>query len=484
LWLSSARPENDASDSSGGSYTAKNRTPSDYHDALALEALYRSGLVADVARLSESRDDGSDALLATLHARALIGIGRTKEACAIAKRSIKPNAAMPKRIKGQALLVIGYCAVASNNAASAGLAADLAREEVVQSPLAFAVMYSVANGVKPRLDVPERMTLLDLRFLQLVSSADLTDTLDNAEPAVLGALAADEKTKPKLRLAAAERGARLNAVSARIMASVYRAQRFNRADIADPLPTRSSRPKRRALLFQAVEAARDPSRRARYMQALYKLAKHDQLHFIVAKILLRPLNALRISGLGNFSETAADIAVTGGDYMLARRWAAGSNRGRLDHWMALIDIADPGGGAAGDAGSRRGADLPALEELAARKRFKSGDLHRLATVLDALDYNVPIPLWQAASKTPQPTKGFLPKTGVLPKLAAAAKRGEAGRTALLALRTIGPKGARGAHMIALGDTIRALRSAGLERAARRLALEALIDAWPRRSGKI
>ena len=29
-------------------------------------------------------------------------------------------------------------------------------------------------------------------------------------------------------------------------------------------------------------------------------------------------------------------------------------------------------------------------------------LHRLVTVLDALDYEVPIPLWDEASKTPQP----------------------------------------------------------------------------------
>jgi hypothetical protein len=34
-------------------------------------------------------------------------------------------------------------------------------------------------------------------------------------------------------------------------------------------------------------------------------------------------------------------------------------------------------------------------------------------------------------------------------------------------------------MIALGDTIRALKRAGLEPSARRLGLEALFAAWPR-----
>ncbi len=492
LWLSSARPQNDGTGAEAGASRTGDTAGSfagddgpvraqNYHDALALEALYRSGLVGDVAAATTSRagrDERADPLLATLHARALIGLGKRRRACDLARRSIRPNAAMPQRIKGQALLVLGYCAAAANRAEAAGLTAELAREEKVRAPLALAVMQSVAGGTKPRLEVPERMTLLSLRFLQLVSSADITDTLPSAEPAVLGALALDEKSKPALRLAAGERAAAIHAITADTLADVYRAQRFNRADIADPLPTKSRRPKRRALLFQAIELARAPRRRAEYMRALLQLARRDRLHFIIAKMLLRPLADMRSGGLGAFSQTATEIAVTGGDYQLARRWAAGSNRGRLDHWMALVDIADPEERNLG--GGWHGADLPALSRLAERKAFKSADLHRLATVLDALEYNVPIPLWEAASRTPQPAKGYLPKTGVLPRLGNAAKRGEIGHTALLALRTIGPKGAYSAHMIGLGDTIRALRTVGLKGDARRLAFEALIDFWPRR----
>ena len=44
---------------------------------------------------------------------------------------------------------------------------------------------------------------------------------------------------------------------------------------------------------------------------------------------------------------------------------------------------------------------------------------------------------------------------------------------LLAMQALGPDSADTAHMIALGDTIRALRRAGLEADARRLGLEAL-----------
>jgi hypothetical protein len=50
------------------------------------------------------------------------------------------------------------------------------------------------------------------------------------------------------------------------------------------------------------------------------------------------------------------------------------------------------------------------------------------------------------------------------------------------MQALGPSGAEGAHIISLGDSIRALRSAGLDTDARKLALEALFMGWPRSSG--
>jgi hypothetical protein len=88
-------------------------------------------------------------------------------------------------------------------------------------------------------------------------------------------------------------------------------------------------------------------------------------------------------------------------------------------------------------------------------------------------------LWEMASKTPQPNHGHLPETGVLTELLDASKKRDFGRTLLLALHTLGPGGAETAHIIALGDAIRALKRAGLESDARRLAFEALFPSWPR-----
>ena len=62
------------------------------------------------------------------------------------------------------------------------------------------------------------------------------------------------------------------------------------------------------------------------------------------------------------------------------------------------------------------------------------------------------------------------------------RRGDAGRTILLVMRTLGADGPEGANILALGDSIRALKRVGLEADARRLGLEALLPTWPRLAG--
>jgi len=120
-----------------------------------------------------------------------------------------------------------------------------------------------------------------------------------------------------------------------------------------------------------------------------------------------------------------------------------------------------------------------LEDMAARGRLEIDTLHKLATVLDALDIDVPIAIWDAASRAPQPSSGYLPETGILADLAQSAKRNDAGRTILLVIRALGGNGAEGANLLTLGDMIRALKRIGLEADARRLGLEALLPVWPR-----
>lgn len=446
--------------------------------SLRLEALYRSGLAGEASAEFAKAPRGSDPLLDMLAARNELANANREKACEIAGKGLALKGDVPKQVKAEAVLLNGYCAAAAGDTAGAGLAAELAREEGQSATPGLAALDALSIGAKPKIALNDRISLVDYRLLEIASSAPGAAVLEKAEPALLVALTNDSATEPALRLAAAESAARLNAISPDALAAIYAAT--GGAATADALlsAAQPGGPERRAALFKAAEAERTPMKKTRLMRALVDDGRRNGLAFQTMQMLARAASQIKPEQeLSWFTETAAEIGLAAGNYGMTRAWVAlsgpnSANGQGFGHWLALADIADA-------AEQPRGAHLGELEALALRSRFTPDALHRLATVLDALDYVVPIPLWEAASRTPQPASGHLPATGVLSALQDAAKKKEFGRTVLLAMQALGPNGAEGAHMISLGDSIRALKRAGLEPDARRLALEALLGAWPR-----
>ncbi len=180
-----------------------------------------------------------------------------------------------------------------------------------------------------------------------------------------------------------------------------------------------------------------------------------------------------------FAHDATEIAILARDFPLAMRWIIVSKRqkagtrGAVANLLILMEIADPGHTLPKKSG------LLSAEDLAKASHLQPHVLHRLVTVLDALEYNIPIPLWEAASKTPQPQKGYLPPSGALSSLRSAATAKAPARTILMAIEATGNKGAGGVHLIGLRDIIQNLRKAGYEQAARNMGFEALYAIWPR-----
>ena len=446
--------------------------------ALRLEALYRSGLAKEAAAELAKQSNASDPLLAMLSARNELASGNATHACEISQQSPPVKYAMPKRLKSQAILMSGLCAAIANDMASAGLAAELAREEGEAPSPGLEALDAISIGSKHTFTATAPLSLLDYRLVERAGGMTHKDILEKGEPSLLAALANDAATPIDLGLPAAEGAAKFNALAPDALAAIYRANGSTEGADALLSGTGPTGTARRAALFKAAETEQTPMKKTRLMRAFIDDAKHIGLQFQALQILASTLATLNPQPeISWFAETGAEIGLASGQYDLARRWIAAANAtgragGNLDHWLALADIADPNF-------ANRGESLVALESFAQSGHFKPDDLHRLATVLDALGYNVPIPLWEASSRTPQPNTGYLPDTGVLSELQDAAKKKEFGHTILLAMKALGPGGAEGAHMIALGDSIRALKRAGLEPDARRLGLEALLGAWPR-----
>lgn len=451
--------------------------------ALRIEALTRSGLLKEAGEAVARLPGGpGDALAAILTARNEIALGRRDVACE-AVRAAPPTAGIPKALKTEAILISGYCAISGGNRAAAGLTADLAREHGADASAGLAALDALAVSAKPDLRAAKHISPVEYRLIELNAGADLAPVVELGTPATVAAVASDARSEPKLRIAAGEAALRLNAISSSDLVTLYRTLRGpEAADVSHAAAGGSA--ERRAALFNAAEAERTPLKKVRLIRSFLDDARRAGLYLPALSMMAEAADAvIPAAEIGWFAETAIEIALAAGQYDKARDWVRSvasvdrgqhaSESGPLGHWLALVDITDPKRSAA------LGASLASVEALALRGRFNADLLHRLATVLDALDTHVPIPLWEAASRTPQPSGGHLPETGVLTELLDASKKKEFGRTVLIAMQALGPNGAEGAHMIALGDSIRALKRAGLEADARRLGLEALFASWPR-----
>jgi hypothetical protein len=446
-------------------------------DAMRMEALYRSGLVTQLRKVATGlRPNPDDPVETLLVARTRVVLGDREPGC-IGVKSVQPaQSSLPKSARQDFLLLAALCGVGDGDAGKARIGADLLRSEGVSDAVALASLDALASGNPGTFKMPTTKTSspLDYRFLELVGAEPI---VAGAEPALLAIMAATDKT-PQTRIAAAEAALALHAIPPTELAAAYRSARFSEQALTQPFAESQPPPLQRALLFQAFDGEKTPIKKARFARALLdEIRRAGGPYMQVAGMLAPAAEALRPTPkLAWFTETAIEINLADNRLGAVRDWvsaSSGSKTRHFDDWLALADIS------AAHWRGHRGESLHAVEQRAVQGDLAPELMHRIVTVLDALDYQIPIPLWEAASRTQQPTSGFLPETGVLSELQNASRQGEQGMVVLLAMRALGPESGATAHMIALGDTIRALKRVGLEAEARQLGLEALYMAWPR-----
>lgn len=445
-------------------------------DAIRVAALLRAGRFQQAARLRQAAGTGRQRR-SLVDVRLDLASGATDAGCSQVKQMVAAPDKLPKAQRGEAVVLAGYCAIIAGNRRAGELAAELARDAGYKRPFVLELLGAIANGDAVRTSVPRRVSLLDALLVRQLAKPDaaLVDgMLARADAGFLALIAGDADAAPGLRLAAAERAAAARILPPTALADAYRAA-------AQVPAARASAAQERAQLFATAERSRAQFAKTRAIRSLLDSARRDDLYAVVAAALTPLVRSLRpAQEISWFTETAIEILAAGADYPAAREWVRADTAGRrgpasrLDHWLALLDIADPELRRA-----ERGRSLGVLENLALQGRFSPAALHRLATVLDALDYNVPVPLWNLASRTQQPQTGHLPATGMLSAMKQASEAGQIAATTLYAVRTIAPAGVSATHLLGLGETIRALKKAGLTRAARRLGFEALFGIWPR-----
>lgn len=432
--------------------------------AIRLNALSKAGRIdQEIALLGRAMQAGEPGA-AALYATALLEAGRDDEACAIAidppPQSV-PATAKPTRA---AFLVPAYCAAAKGDQPGAHLALQLARDRGVQAPVSFAVIEKLGKTSSKPIALPNSVETFDYLFLKLDPKSLPASLAAKASPALLFLIAHDDSAPPSLRLAAAERAASLNVIDGATLAKAYR-------DVAPKLTKAATPPELRAKLFASLEAAPTAKIKAESIDALLASGRDAGIE-IPLGVALQPARADLAADPQAWAnaETALRAAILAGDTQAAWAWIeAGGDQ--VKRWKLLLAAADP-------SDSRAEWALSEGVEIVAVGGLPAPFLHRLLAVLDALDYEVPIPLWDEANKLPQPNDGYLPETGVLSQLKDASDHGDLGRTVLLVATALGPKGPADANLLALGDAVRALKRVGLDAEARRVGFEALYPRVP------
>lgn len=446
-------------------------------------ALIEAGWTKDAATLL-AKAPGDDLELAILHARAALAEADGTRACPILKTVPAAEAIkLDTAYRTDFVATAAFCAAATRDETQSALAADVLRESGIGRPVLLAVLEGLGSGAAPDLGNARVQDLAEARALGLLRPLTARDLDEKPAPALVAVAAESPADDPLARAEAVELAVRAQLLPASVLAEAYTGIEIAPGVRQNPLAQEAEGTLKRAILYQAATKESAMLRKSRYIRALLDETTREGFGYPAAALLADAVVALpKVGEIGWFSETAVEVLIAAGRRTEAAAWigrdreldTTGTRTG-LGHWLVLADL---GGGAK----EGRAAAMVELERAAKAGLFTPDVLQRTVTVLDALEYNVPIAVWEMAGSGAQSDAGDLPETGLLSALQAALQENDRPRVVLLCVLALAKGGPPGAHQLAAGDAIRALKKVGMEREARALAFEALYPLWPRRAG--
>ena len=456
-----------------------------------LNILFRAGRFQDIINLSQNRSlNNTSPALQTFFGWSLLALGKIDKACDQARQTQLSSPLISREGRALALMLNSYCYASQSEFEAALHSADLAGEQGADVQIPNTILYRLITGEKSRLEVPDQFTLIDYAFLRLTKWQPHPALFEMSDTPMLVAISHDPNVPELIRLQALEKAAKRKATMPRHLSELYSVQKLTEKELDIDLTNSevNSRlesirgSKYRALIYQAIERASRPQIKARLISIFLNNGRKEGIYKASAEVVVPFILALPQShSIVDYAEIFVEALAVTHQYKQSADWAIFASASRqnatdngLLHWLILIDIAE------NDSSISSDRALQIATGQARRGKFSNQILHRLISVLDALNYKISIPLWDIASRNPQPTGGYLPKTGHLSHLMGAANRGNSEKTMYMAIQALGPEGPSKTHIIALSDSIRALVLAGFQAEARQVAFEALIDLWPRR----
>lgn len=421
------------------------------------ETLARLGaadeLVGMVAGSGEAKRDPGIALYAT---QADLARGRLRDACRRAE-TIQPDTPPPFVLRLRAL-----CFADAGEKEGADLALEVARTAGAGDPW-FQTAVGVMNGAAPaRAPLARFDTSLNAEAsIAAKLRTPPTNALVNASALALSIVARSETSPPALRAQAAWKALKQYAIAPDVARAAGRGET-------------GATPSALGLAVSRVEAASGPYAQALAIEGALKTAKPQGDFTAMSRLFASDIARLPIDpGTAPAATTFTRAMVAVGDYRAAHAWrriadTVASDAGVLGILDVALTVSRNDTQNAHFAADRR------IDTAAART---GGLVTRDLMAMDALGLGIGAAAQGYVARN-LPAPGRKPDPALMTQLTTAAGRGAVGETAIYAGMAVGD-GAETLDAGALAQVIAALRTVGLQEAARTVAIEAVIGGQAR-----
>ncbi len=441
--------------------------------ALRLERLYVAGQIAEVIDLAARAPSLMDvADVARSRARAFLLSHNYESACELA------SGLAVARDEPFWLRLRIFCFVVAGENAAADLTADLLLEQNADDPSFFALVMRMTTGADIDIPVTDKFDALALAMYAELGLAPSDDALANAAPAVLSALALDDRFDLPLRLSSAEKAVRFGALSPEQLGILYDQIKFTAEDLSNALTLIGKLPPARgqALIYRMLKTLVVPSAFAEALRGATTLAVKNDSFFESARLYWPILRNIIPSE--PYAEVATDIgrmALLNGNLTSAYEWfdvarqSTRSDSGKIRDLRILLAV-----GAPSDRLPWRSTDpLQWLDSVPPQSR-EFERLVRNIQILEGLGYPVSRDIQLMMLEAPLQRSVVQTSQVILARLNSATVAERLGEVVLLSLIAIGQGGPPTASHSDLLSAYGSLSAVGLDTEAKQIVLEAVL----------
>jgi hypothetical protein len=443
---------------------------------LRVAQLLKLGRLAEAERLSPGSGPAApkDAVFRELPFTLALLKNDTPRACELAAAGLRDD---PAPLWQKATV---FCRYLAKDLAGGDLALSLWRDSGVETDPAFSALANILRGdARAKLDsFGAPVTPLHFAMLRATGRPLPKDTLDQAAPAVLAAIAGHDKADAETRLTATERAVAAGALPAELLAEAYAAVEISdaqRTALTAAIGSGKEKSVRgAALLYQSARSTNEAKTRAELVRRAFEMALLRNTLPATAAVY-RPLLVNLPPNEASIHTAPAVIrmALAAGDTGLARLWrntllALPPERDKAgeivaEAWPLLLLAGEDGDwrDSRYEAWLATQSDLPAPERTARAAT--------LLTLAEAAGIAVPAERWDSLLNAATASAGRAPPVALWRNLQRAANAKAKAETVALALAMLG--GQAEAEGQALGAALVALRHVGLGAEVRRIALE-------------